>query len=293
MLSLLSTLLLSFTSINNTQNNIDFINNHSKDLPYKVDINQFINREYVNEFYNNTMKIIQTNNNNTDKLDNIVNVPHSIDWRKHNAVSSVKNQLECGSCWAFSAAESVEGAWSIKHNKLYNLSEQELIDCSESYGNQGCDGGSMDLAFKYIIDNGLCDNISYPYIAQSNYQCNNNTCNKVVKLKNYKDIHKNNEHILKKATSINPISVAIQANKRSFQLYDSGIYNDSECGYDLDHGVLVVGYGYDELYDLDYWIVKNSWGNKWGENGYIRIERNINDSRGLCGIAMDASYPIV
>ena len=176
-----------------------------------------------------------------------------------------------------------------KKDKLYDLSEQELIDCSNK--NQGCEGGSMDLAFEYIINNGLCSNISYPYVA-TDETCNN-TCESLVTISDFRDVIQNNEKSLMRAVSQQPVSVAIQANKRSFQFYKSGIYSDPNCGFQLDHGVLLVGYGYDNTYDMDYWIIKNSWGQDWGEDGYIRIIRNIDDSRGLCGIAMMPSYPLI
>jgi C1A family cysteine protease len=214
---------------------------------------------------------------------------NSVDWRERYKVSSVKNQGSCGSCWAFSSVGAVESAWAIKHNILYNLSEQELIDCSTQ--NNGCEGGSMDLAFQYIIENGLCSNLSYPYTAEEEH-CNN-TCKSLVQISNYSDVIPNQEKMLMRAVQHQPVSVAIQANKRSFQMYKSGIYSDPDCGFELDHGVLLIGYGYDKKYDMDYWIIKNSWSYSWGENGYIRIQRNIDDSRGLCGIAMDPSIPII
>ena len=271
-------------------NNTEYIKEHNvNNLSYKLEPNQFVEREYINEFYPSMNNLIVTNNTNI-KEEILPEYQTDIDWRDEYKVSSVKNQGSCGGCWAFSAVGAIESAWAIKYNKLYNLSEQELIDCSTL--NKGCKGGSMDLAFQYIMNNSLCTNLSYPYTAQDDI-CNINNCNPIVKIKNYSNVKQNNETALMRAVSNKPISVAIQANKRSFQLYQSGIYSDPECGYNLDHGVLLIGYGYDDLYKMDYWIVKNSWGKQWGENGYIRLLRNTNDTRGQCGIAMMPSYPIV
>ena len=285
MFTLLKNILLGSFSLTNKE----FIQKHnSENHSYVVGENNFINHTYIDEFNPRNHLIFHSVNNPitinfTDLHQN------SVDWRKIHKVSSVKNQESCGSCWAFSSVGAVESAWAIKHNTLYNLSEQELIDCSSE--NNGCEGGSMVKAFQYIIENGLCSNESYPYVAIDK-QCQND-CKSLVQISNYSDIIPNQEKMLMRAVQHQPVSVAIQANKRSFQMYQSGIYSDPDCGFELDHGVLLIGYGYDKKYDMDYWIVKNSWSESWGENGYIRIQRNINDPRGLCGIAMDPSIPIV
>jgi C1A family cysteine protease len=284
MFTLLKNIVLSALSLSNQE----FINKHnSENHSYLVEENSFINTTYIDEF-------TQMNHyNSKDNKQIILNFTdlhqNSVDWRKRNKVSSVKNQGQCGSCWAFSSVGAVESAWSIKHNILYNLSEQELIDCSSE--NHGCEGGSMVKSFQYIIENGLCSNLSYPYTAIDK-RCNN-TCKSLVKISNYSDIIPNQEKMLMRAVQHQPVSVAIQANKRSFQMYQRGIYSDPDCGFELDHGVLLIGYGYDKTYDMDYWIIKNSWSDSWGENGYIRIQRNIDDERGLCGISMDPSVPII
>ena len=285
MFTLIKNIVLSALSLSNRE----FIKKHnSENHSYVVGENRFINNTYNGEFLPMNHIIYESNNNPI-----IVNFTDlnkdSLDWRDLNKVSSVKNQGSCGSCWAFSSVGSVESAWAIKYNTLYNLSEQELIDCSSK--NHGCEGGSMDLAFEYIMNNGLCTNISYPYVSTDGI-CNN-TCKPIVSIHNYSDIKPNSEKMLMRAVQHQPVSVGIQANKRSFQMYKSGIYSDPDCGFELDHGVLLVGYGYDEEYDMEYWIIKNSWSESWGEDGYIRIQRNINDSRGLCGIAMNPSIPIV
>tara|TARA_Y100000389_G_C17430382_1_gene502211 strand:+ start:249 stop:1106 length:858 start_codon:yes stop_codon:yes gene_type:complete len=285
MFALIKNILLSGLALSNQ----DFILKHnSENHSYIVGENRFINKTYNDEF--TKMNHFSNNINSTNIISEFYDLyKNSVDWREKFKVSSVKNQESCGSCWAFSSVGAVESAWAIKHNILYSLSEQELIDCSTQ--NHGCEGGSMDLAFKYIINNGLCDNSSYPYNAIDG-QCNN-TCQSLVKISNYTDIIPNQEKMLMRAVQHQPVSVAIQANKRSFQMYQSGIYSDLDCGFELDHGVLLIGYGHDKKYDMDYWIVKNSWSESWGENGYIRIQRNVNDSRGLCGIAMAPSVPIV
>ncbi len=281
--------LLRFTNLENEL----FIQNHNNlNLSYTVSHNQFIDVNYTEEFnLQNENYYIPYEVNNPIKFDKDL-VPYQFDWRKKQKVSSVKNQGHCGGCWAFSSSGAVESAWAIKHNIVYNLSQQELIDCSIDYGNKGCGGGSMDLGFKYIIDNGLCTNLSYPYQA-INQECQKDQCTSVVNLTEYGDLKPNDEKNLKRGVAQQPVSVAIQANKRSFQLYQSGIYSDLDCGTQLDHGVLVVGYGIELETDTPYWIIKNSWGKEWGENGYIRIQRNIDDDRGLCGIAMQPSIPII
>ena len=126
-----------------------------------------------------------------------------------------------------------------------------------------------------------------------NQECQRDQCSSVVNISNYGDLKPNDELNLKRGVAQQPVSVAIQANKRSFQLYQSGIYSDLDCGTELDHGVLVVGYGHDFESGMNYWIIKNSWGTEWGENGYIRIQKDIEDERGLCGIAMQPSIPII
>lgn len=285
MLSLLKNIILSAFALSNQE----FIQKHnSENHSYIVHENQYINTTYIDEYSLTDHNIFISKKNPI--LINFTNLhKDSVDWRESFKVSPVKNQGSCGSCWAFSSVGAVESAWAIKHNTLYNLSEQELIDCSTK--NNGCEGGSMVKSFQYIIENGLCSNFSYPYTAEDGI-CND-TCKSLVQISNYSDIIPNQEKMLMSAVQYQPVSVAIQANKRSFQMYKSGIYNDPDCGFQLDHGVLLIGYGYDKDLNMDYWIIKNSWSDSWGENGYIRIQRNIDDSRGLCGIAMAPSVPII
>jgi len=217
-------------------------------------------------------------------------VPDLIDWRKKNVVTSVKDQGQCGSCWSFSATGAIEGAWAIYTGSLVNLSEQQLVDCSKKYGNLGCNGGMMDNAFEYVIDNGQCADAEYPYTAKGG-SCH--SCTKVATLSDCYDVPVNNQLALKEALALKgPVAVAIEADTKVYQSYSSGVITSPNCGTNLDHGVLIVGYG--EENGIKYWLVKNSWGTSWGENGYVKIARSdsTNDP-GICGVAMETSYPKV
>jgi len=220
-------------------------------------------------------------------------VADSIDWVEKGAVTPVKNQGQCGSCWAFSTTGSIEGRSQIATGTLTSLSEQDLVDCSTE--NDGCDGGLMDYAFDFVEgNNGLCDEEDYPYKAVQHKRCKENhlKCTKYDPITSYVDV-KQTTAGLEAALNDGPVSVAIEADQMSFQLYNEGVLTGA-CGTSLDHGVLAVGYGTDETYG-DYWKVKNSWSADWGEDGYIRLCRNCNANKGKgqCGILMSASYPVV
>jgi len=220
-------------------------------------------------------------------------VPAEIDWRESGYVSEVKDQGQCGSCWAFSATGSLEGQVMRKTGKLVSLSEQNLMDCSSTpkYGNQGCNGGLMDAAFQYVIDNnGIDTEKTYPYIARKR-RCQFKKENVGGDESNFVDVDASEDDLKAAVGTQGPVSVAIDAED-DLMWYGGGIYKSRYCSnrdYALNHGVLSVGYGTDANAG-DFWIVKNSWGADWGEEGFVRMARNRNN---MCGISNMASYPIV
>ncbi|XP_071398025.1 cathepsin S-like [Centroberyx affinis] len=216
-------------------------------------------------------------------------VPDTMDWRERGCVTKVKDQGACGSCWAFSAAGALEGQLAKTTGKLVDLSPQNLVDCSSKYGNRGCNGGLMHKAFQYVIDNqGIDSDASYRYIGVEQ-KCRYNPLNRAANCSRYSLLPEGDEAALKQAlATIGPISVGIDAARPKFAFAHSGVYDDPSCTQNFNHAVLVVGYG--TLNGQDYWLVKNSWGTSFGDQGYVRMVRNKNNQ---CGIARYGCYPIM
>jgi cathepsin L len=221
----------------------------------------------------------------------VLALPASVDWVAAGAVTPVKNQGECGSCWAFSTTGAVEGVHFLRSQTLVSLSEQQLVDCSNAQGNQGCNGGFMEYAFQYIIQNGgITTETNYPYEGIQG-TCNPSAAQQyAASITDFHEVGATDAELMS-ALAQQPVSVAIEADQTAFQFYSSGVLT-AACGTQLDHGVLAVGYG--TLNSVDYYKVKNSWGASWGMDGYILLGRGskYNNGQGQCGILLAASYPI-
>jgi C1A family cysteine protease len=239
-------------------------------------------------------------------FESVVSVPASVDWRTKGAVTPVKNQQSCGSCWSFSTTGALEGIYAIKRANLVSFSEQQLVDCDyiRAGGTSlGCNGGDMQSAMEWIgKNNGLCNEESYPYVSGTTKT--NGPCQKSCSIVSGSDISStvsvssNSDNAMMTALAQQPVSVAIEADQSSFQLYKSGVFTGS-CGTNLDHGVLLVGYG--TMNGLDYYIMKNSWGSSsWGDQGYMYMGKGndpsgkpYNSGKGQCGVLMQGVYPVL
>jgi cathepsin L len=220
--------------------------------------------------------------------------PKFLNWTAKGFVNPVESQGLCGSCWSFSSTGAIEGQMFKKTGILNKLSEQNLIDCNrdEAVGNYGCQGGDMMNAFNYVVkQQGISLASKYPYKAGDTFKCNYKKSQSRGTIEGFEAVEAGDENLLKNVlTQVGPISIAVDASLPSFQSYKSGVYYDHKCSLDINHAMLLVGYGIDKKTKQDYWYVKNSYGSSWGENGYIRMARNRNNH---CGITEFAVYPIV
>jgi C1A family cysteine protease len=279
--------------------NVDLIQTHNANPKhtYKLGLNQFAHLTY-SEFLDavklgtRTPNLRRaTNGRLHESPKDVAALPASVDWVSAGAVTPVKNQGQCGSCWSFSTTGALEGAYYKKTGSLVSFSEQQLVSCDVGGANNGCNGGWMDDAFTYVQKNGgITTEDQYPYVSgttQKSGSCVTTGWTNVdgSAPAGYTDVKPNSVADLMSAVAQQPVSIAIQANQAAFQLYKSGVLT-GKCGQNLDHGVLVVGYGTES--GVDYWKVKNSWGPTWGEEGYILIERSDAD---LCGVLDAPSYP--
>ncbi|XP_078178459.1 senescence-specific cysteine protease SAG39-like [Carex rostrata] len=263
--------------------------NHNPQVGFTLGLNKYAdltNDEFLAKLTGYTP--LSTRQTSTSFRYGDATVPSSIDWRSLGAVTNVKDQGQCGSCWAFGAVATIEGITKIKKGYLPNLSEQELVDCvTDSYG---CAGGFQDSAFKWVIKNGgITSEEDYVYTAQNGTCDATKTKNHAATITGYEQVPSGNEKALMNAVANQPVTVAIEASGPFFQFYKSGIFR-GPCGLNLDHAVTVVGYGGEGF--SKYWIVKNSWGSTWGEDGYIRMWKDSGLPLGVCGIAFEASYPV-
>uniref|UniRef100_A0A1D1Y238 Cysteine proteinase RD21a n=1 Tax=Anthurium amnicola TaxID=1678845 RepID=A0A1D1Y238_9ARAE len=274
---------------------IDEHNNPNNNHTFTVGLNNFAdltNEEYQSTYLNtqiNMSELLSMPISKRYQVNQGDNLPYYVDWRYNGAVGPVKFQGICESCWAFSAVATVEGLNQIQTGNLITLSEQELVDCDK--GNNGCHRGFPHKAYQYMITNrGIDSDINYPYISQNGIEgaCKWNKA-QFASIDRYEYGPLNNERAMMKAVAYQPISVAVESTSRAFQLYTSGIFTQY-CGTAIDHAVTIVGYGTENY--VDYWIVKNSWSSKWGESGYIRMQRNVASRDGKCGIAKYFTYPV-
>jgi len=262
---------------------------------FTVGVNEFSDWSHEElKLRNGFRQELKTNDAQVETFEHIKegDLPTAVDWRTKGVVTPVKNQGQCGSCWAFAAVASLEGQNALAKKTLTSLSEQNLVDCSWSQGDMGCLGGLPDNGYKYVIANkGIDTEKSYPYAGWPGFICSYDAKNIGATLTKYVDLPTQDEGSLQKAVAtVGPISIGMDASQASFQSYKSGIYNDPACNAtNLDHGVTVVGYGTDTD-GGDYWWVKNSWGTTWGLSGYFKLARN---AKNACGVATMASYPVV
>ena len=261
---------------------------NAKNLPWTLGVNKFADvsaEEFAYKFCG-CAKDPKTRGTRQTTL--VGDVPARVDWREQGAVTPVKNQGMCGSCWAFSTTGTTEGAYFLKTGNLVSLSEQQLVDCARDpeYENFGCSGGWPWSAVDYVTKHGLCTEEDYPYKGVD-AECKESSCKVAVQSVDKVQLPVGDEDSLAVAVSKTPVSIVLDAT--AMQLYDKGII--TRCSEFINHAVLAVGYDKDAETGLKYWIIKNSWGADWGEEGYCRIEKDVG-GMGRCALTYSSVYPV-
>jgi len=274
-----------------------FSDNHHKIVKFnnenetpKLAINKFADLT-ATEFKNTYARCMKRGDRRPTEVSEPVtvgNLPDSVDWRNKGAVTTVKNQQQCGSCWAFSTTGVLEGFNFIKTGTLTTFSEQQLVDCDTAV-DQGCNGGLPYDALEYVAKNGIETEGDYPYTGQDG-TCQYEKAKATDVNTGYSFVTANSTDSLKAALVDGPVSVGIEADQDVFQFYSSGVIK-ANCGAELDHAVLAVGY--DKVGLFEAFIVKNSWGADWGEQGYVYISTIgvLNHGEGVCGILAEPVVP--
>jgi cathepsin L len=277
------------------ESNLEYIQRHNLEFDlgnhsYSLGMNEFgdlTHDEFKSIYLSRNIDLdIETSSMFMTPL-NVDAFPLSKDWRTEGYVSSVKHQGTCGSCYTFASIGALEGQYYRGRGVLLDFSEQQVVDCSSDYDNHGCDGGTLNGAFNYLKDSGVESESDYPYSGKEG-ECDYSIDRVVTTISGYVNVRRYNETMLLEAVAkVGPISVSIDGSSRGFQFYKDGVFDDPWCSkFYLNHAALVVGYGYER--GKSHWIVKNSWGTSWGQEGYILMSRNNGNQ---CGIASRASYP--
>lgn len=278
-----------------SHHNYEFLRGRST---FKMGINQFaditldeimlkFNQSEEDELKLSKLKIVPTIVLNDENFEG--SIPSSFDWRDRGAVTKVKNQKQCGSCYAFSSVGSIESQNFIQNGKLVELSEQEIVDCASDYGGFHCDGGIPSSGIEYVKYKGISLSADYPYEGKKG-DCRASKNKIKMNIKGFGVVKTRNDEksLMKALVEIGPMDVGFDAEHDSFMRYSGGIYNEKNCTSTLNHGVLLIGYGSEN--GVDFWIAKNSYGETWGESGFFRIARNLGSD---CGITLHVLFPVI
>lgn len=268
------------------KNYMKIVQVNNADLKWKAGLNKFSDmteEEFRAKYlgFNPNMVKAMTKGKKLQAQRQLTETPVSLDWRKKGAVGPIRNQGQCGSCWAFASSFTVGAQYFIKSGNLVDISAQQLIDCSGSHGNHGCNGGWMTYAFEYFQDQGPNNSSDYPYTARTG-TCKWSSDKVVTTVSSYRELPTNDEKAIEAELVNGPVATAIDSF--GIQSYASGIYT-GDCGTSINHGMIFIGYDNTDP-DNKYWILRNMWGSDWGEDGYIRIEKDIANSSGKCGLAI-------